>query len=119
MGKMEELEKLAKLKENGIINETEFEVEKQKILNDIVTNKGVDKKESRANTGFILGLCSIVAWFIPLFGYPVTITGIVFSAMGIDSNKKSSAITGLVLSIVFLIITLINSIGGVMLAMSL
>ena len=75
-------------------------------------NNYTDKKSSQAMVGFILGLCSIAAWFIPLVGYPVTITGIVFSAKGMDSNNKGKAIAGLTLSIIFLIITIINSILG-------
>jgi hypothetical protein len=77
-----------------------------------------EKKASRANVGFILGLVSIIAWFIPLFGYPVTIIGIVFSAMGMDSKNKGKAIAGLVLSIIFLVITLINSIAGAVIAVN-
>lgn len=74
-----------------------------------------DKKDKCAVTGFVLGLVSILAWFIPLFGYPVTICGIVFSAKGLKSSKKAMAIIGLVLSILFVIVTLINSILGVIL----
>lgn len=76
-------------------------------------NNSVDKS---ANTGFILGLVSIIAWFIPLFGYPVTICGIVFSSKGLKSSvNKTKATTGLILSIIFLVITLINSILGALL----
>lgn len=75
------------------------------------------KKETKAMVGFILGLCSIIAWLLPLIGYPVTIAGIVFSAMGMHSNNKGKAIAGLVLSIIFLIVTLINSILGAVGAM--
>lgn len=75
-----------------------------------------EKKEKNATTGMILGLCSIIAWFIPLIGYPVTICGIVFSAKGIDSKNKGQAIAGLVLSIIFLIVTLINSFIGALMA---
>jgi uncharacterized membrane protein YvbJ len=78
-----------------------------------------DKAEKSAATGFILGLCSLIAWIIPLFGYPVTICGIVFSSKGLKSNtNKGKATAGLVLSIVFLIITLINSIAGVIINLS-
>lgn len=73
----------------------------------------VEKIDKNANTGFILGIVSIVAWFIPLFGYPVTICGIIFSSKGLASkNSHGKAIAGLVLSIIFLVITLINSIAG-------
>ncbi len=78
---------------------------------------GVEKTDKNANTGFILGLVSIIAWFIPLFGYPVTICGIVFSSKGLSSkNNHGKAIAGLILSIIFLIVTLINSIAGAIMA---
>lgn len=68
--------------------------------------------------GFILGLISIIAWILPLAGYPVTICGIVFSCKQLKSADKTSrylAIAGLILSIIFLIFTLLNSIAGVIL----
>lgn len=78
-----------------------------------------NSSDKSANTGFILGLVSIIAWFIPLFGYPVTICGIIFSSKGLKSTtKKTKAIVGLVLSIIFLIITLMNSILGVILQLN-
>lgn len=78
-----------------------------------------EKKEKQAMVGFILGLCSIAAWLLPIIGYPVTIIGIIFSAMGMKSSKnRKKAIVGLVLSIIFLIVTLINSILGAIIASS-
>ncbi len=83
---------------------------------DLYSNQKVNDDESKKGTyglvGMILGLCSIIAWIIPLFGYPCTIVGIVFSAKGLESKNKNKAITGLVLCIIFLIFTLINSIVG-------
>lgn len=82
-------------------------------------NNTINKTDRNTLIGFILGFCSIVAWFIPLFGYPVTICGIVFSAKGLNSTtNKGKAITGLVLSIVFLIFTLINSILGALIGLN-
>lgn len=72
------------------------------------------KEDKHALTGFILGLISILAWFIPLIGYPVTICGIVFSVKGLKSNKKGLATAGLILSILFLVVTIINSFLGAM-----
>ena len=46
------------------------------------------KAESRALVGFVLGLVSIIAWLLPLIGYPVTIVGIVFSGLRIKCNQK-------------------------------
>lgn len=77
-----------------------------------------EKKAKKATTGMILGLCSIIAWIIPIIGYPVTICGIVFSSKGLNSENKGRAIAGLILSIIFLLITLINSIAGVLMSMA-
>lgn len=72
----------------------------------------ISQSSSHATTGLILGICSVIAWIIPLVGYPVTITGIVFSSKGLGAKNNGKAIVGLVLSIIFLIFTLINSIVG-------
>lgn len=116
MGVVEDLEKLKQLKDNGAITETEFEIEKSKILNGSINNSSnADKKATKGMIGFILGLVSIIAWYIPLIGYPVTVCGIIFSSLGMNSKNKGKAVAGLVLSIIFLIVTLINSILGAIL----
>lgn len=113
MGAIEDLEKLKQLKDTGAITDVEFESEKQKVFNKSSYNvNNSDKKSLKAMVGFILGLCSIIAWFIPLIGFPVTICGIVFSSLGLNSNNKGKAIAGLILSIIFLVITIINSLAG-------
>lgn len=79
----------------------------------VVSTKSTE--DTKALVGFILGLVSIVAWFLPLIGYPTAICGIVFSAKGLKStSSKGKATAGLVLSIIFLVFTIINSIVGVM-----
>lgn len=84
-----------------------------------VTQTISDKTDKNALAGFILGLISIVAWIIPLFGYPVAICGIVFSAKGLNStSNRGKAIAGLILAIIFLVFTIINSILGVMINLS-
>ena len=119
MSVVEDLEKLKQLKDSGAITDTEFEIEKSKVLNGSLDNgNNIDKKATKAMIGFILGLISIIAWFIPLFGFPVTICGIVFSAMGMKSSNKGKAVAGLTLSIIFLVVTFINSVAGAMLASS-
>lgn len=116
MGVVEDLEKLKQLKDNGAITETEFEIEKSKILNSSINNSSnTDKKATKGMIGFILGLVSIIAWYIPLVGYPVTVCGIIFSALGMNSKNKGKAVAGLVLSIIFLVVTIINSILGAIL----
>ena len=77
------------------------------------TSGNSDKIYTFALVGMILGFCSIIAWLLPFLGYPTAITGIVFSSLGMKSNlKRGMAITGLVLSIVFLCLTFVNSCAG-------
>lgn len=119
---VEDLEKLKALKDSGAITDTEFEIEKSKVLNGSLGSNGnnTDKKTTLAMVGFILGLVSIIAWYIPLIGFPVTVCGIIFSSLGMKSpSNKGKAVAGLTLSIIFLVVTLINSIMGAILASSL
>ncbi len=76
----------------------------------------VDKGAKRAKVGFILGLVSILAWLLPIIGLPVTVCGIVFSSMGLSSTARGKARVGLILSIIFLILTILNGIVGASMA---
>ncbi len=96
------------------------EAELQNQTSNVQQVNDVDSKEEElvknAKRGFSLGLWSIIAWLLPLAGYPVTICGIVYSIKGLDSKTKGNkALAGLILSIIFLILTLINSIAGAIL----
>lgn len=78
-------------------------------------NNAAESADKNANTGFGFGLGSILAWILPLIGYPITICGIVYSSKGLKSEtSKGKAIAGLILSIVFLVATIINSVLGVL-----
>ena len=72
----------------------------------------VPVKKDRSTTGLVLGLVSIVAWLIPIIGFPVTICGIIFSAKSLDTPGRGKAIAGMILSIIFLCLTILNSIIG-------
>lgn len=87
-----------------------FQLNAPKIQNQ--NTLGNSKRDTFSLVGMILGICAILAWLIPLIGYPCTILGIIFSSCGLNSNKKNMSVAGLVLSIIFLILTLINSIIG-------
>ena len=119
MGVIEDLERIKELKSNGTITEEEFNIEKSKILNSNANTEKKDGKETKAMVGFVLGLVGIIAWFLPIIGFPVTVLGIIFSSLGINSLNKNKAIAGLILSIIFLIITLINSFLGVIMTSAL
>ena len=64
--------------------------------------------------GFVLGLVGIVGWLIPLVGFPVTIVGLIMSIKGKSKEpaKQGLATAGLVLNIIFLVATIVNSAIG-------
>jgi hypothetical protein len=64
----------------------------------------------------VLGLVNLLGWCLPLVGYPIGIAAVVTGSMSLKSSKRGMAIAGLVLGIVTLLITLANSIAGVLLA---
>ena len=73
------------------------------------------ENSNRAVASLILGLVSIVTWLFPIAGYITTILAIVFATKGRHSEKKGMARAGLVLGIIFLVVTLLNSILGAVL----
>ena len=73
------------------------------------------ENSNRAVASLILGLVSIVTWLFPIAGYISTILAIVFATKGRHSEKKGMATAGLVLGIIFLVVTLLNSILGAVL----
>lgn len=82
----------------------------------------VEKNEKiggKSIASFVLGLVGIIAWILPLIGYPVTITGLILGCMARKNEKNAFSLTGIILSSITLGITLINSIMGVIIALSL
>ena len=75
----------------------------------------MNKQNNKAIAGLVLGITSLLAWLLPLLGYPVSIVGIIMGALGKKSEKKNIAIVGLVLSIIGLVL---NSAYGVYLALN-
>ena len=69
----------------------------------------------KAVASLALGILGFFAWFIPLFGLPITITGLVLGIKGLKSSNRGMAIAGIVLNIIGLVLTIINaSIGAYM-----
>lgn len=101
MGKFEELEKLTNLKSSGVITEMEFEIEKQKILNEseVSNNRNVaNNGNSPLSTASLV--CGIVSFLIIpfIFGIVAVILGIIGLAK--QENKKAFSIIGIILGII-------------------
>lgn len=76
----------------------------------------MEKNKNLAIVALVLGLVSIITWLLPIAGYITTIIAIVLGVKGRKSEKRGMATAGMVLGIVFLIITFLNSIIGMFLA---
>lgn len=68
----------------------------------------------KATASMVLGFVSIITWLLPIIGLPTTIIGLVLGIKGLKSNRRGQAIAGIVLSSIFLGLTLLNSIMGVL-----
>ena len=66
----------------------------------------------------VLGICGFIAWLLPLFGYPVTIVGLIMGISGIKKGGKGMAIAGIICSSICLLPTIGNSVLGAMLAVN-
>lgn len=76
------------------------------------TEKPAPNTSKKATISLVLGITGLIAWFIPIFGLPVTITGLVYGIKGLDSTKKTQAIIGIVLCIIGLVLTIANAAIG-------
>jgi len=66
-----------------------------------------------AIAGLILGIISIVAAILPICGFPISIVGIVMSALGRRSvSKRTIATIGLVLAIIGIILAALSAAYG-------
>jgi hypothetical protein len=67
----------------------------------------------KATASLILGIVGLLAWFIPIFGAPISITGLVLGIKGMPSANRGMAVAGIVMCIIGLVLTIINaSIGA-------
>lgn len=77
-----------------------------------------EPKKGFAIAALILGIVGLVAWCLPILGYPVGIAGIILGILGIKkSGMKGMSITGLILSCVCILASIVNSIAGVAMAL--
>lgn len=70
------------------------------------------KSNGKSVASLVLGLVGLVAWCLPLIGFPVTIVGLIMGILGVKERKNGMAIAGIVLSAITLVITVFNSALG-------
>ena len=60
----------------------------------------------------VLGIVGVLAWIIPIIGLPVGTIALVFGIIGLKKSSKGMSIVGIVLGIICLVLTIINSAIG-------
>ena len=70
------------------------------------------QKSGVSIASLILGGFGMLAWLIPLFGFPITVAGLICGGRGLSKDGSGIAKLGLTLSIVGLVLTIINSTIG-------
>lgn len=83
----------------------------------IVVEENQKKSSGKATASLILGIISLVAWLLPLIGYPVSIVGLCLGISNVKKEKDTFSKVGIILSAIGLGITAINSIAGVIIAL--
>jgi hypothetical protein len=66
----------------------------------------------KAVASLCLGLFGLIAWLLPIIGFPVTITGLVLGIKSLNGPRRGMATAGIVLCIIGLVITTINAAIG-------
>ena len=77
-----------------------------------------NKVSGKSIASLVLGIVGFIAWLLPLVGYPVTIVGLILGCLARKNEKNGLNLAGIILSTITLILTLGNSILGVILVYS-
>lgn len=77
----------------------------------------VPRPEVKKNPGIgivalVMGILGLLAWCIPIVGFPVGIIALVFGIVAINKSNKAMSIAGIVMGVICLIATVINGAIG-------
>jgi hypothetical protein len=76
------------------------------------SDENTKKEAGMAIASLILGIIGIIAWIIPIIGLPIGIAALVLGILGIKRSSKGMSIAGIVLAVICLVLTIINSAIG-------
>ncbi|BDC00531.1 hypothetical protein LTX14_002684 [Clostridium perfringens] len=72
----------------------------------------MENQIKKSKSPIILGVISCIAWFFPLIGLIISIVGIIMSSKKIKEFSCKAYKIALALNIIGLVLTIINSIAG-------
>jgi hypothetical protein len=70
-----------------------------------------------ASASIYIGIVALFFWCMPIFGVPISITGLVFGFLGLRSSRPGKAMVGVGLNSLALIFAVINFAAGMYMAM--
>lgn len=65
-----------------------------------------------ALASMVLGIIGLVAWFLPMFGLPISINGLILGVFALKSKNSGKATAGIVLSVIGLVLATANAAIG-------
>ena len=83
-----------------------------------VYSQPVEEKKGLSIASMILGIVGLVAWCLPIVGFPVCLTGLILGIIGIKKGGKGMAIAGIIMCSITLLFTIGNSVLGAIIAVS-
>lgn len=60
----------------------------------------------------VLGIIGVIAWCLPLLGFPINIVGLILGICAKKKGMQGKATAGIILTIIGLVLTIINSAIG-------
>ena len=69
-------------------------------------------KSGAAVTSFMLGFIGLIAWILPIVGFPIAISGFICGCVGVSGSNRGTAISGIILNVIGLVLATINSAIG-------
>jgi hypothetical protein len=70
------------------------------------------KEEGKPVAGLVLGICSMIAWILPIVGLPVSIAGLVVGVKALRREGNGMAVAATALSATGLVLSIANAALG-------
>jgi hypothetical protein len=68
-----------------------------------------------ADLARVLGMISLIAWCLPIIGFPVSLAGLITGIIASNSNHRNSATVSIILNSLGLVLSIVNGILGALL----
>jgi hypothetical protein len=73
-------------------------------------------RSGKARASLVLGLAAMISWCFPPVGFPIALAGLILGMAGLESENRRSAIAGVVLSVLGIVLSIVAAGTGLFLA---